>query len=132
MKRLLPPLLLGFGVAMALLIGKRMSTDAMAVVVGVAVGVAASVPTSLLLVALLRKERQPGRTEPPWRSDPLPPLYAPIQQQPNIIVVDPSKFASSGQQPVPLALPQADQEAGLRRLRVIGAEDEWRAPEWTR
>ena len=55
MKRLLPPLLLGFGIALALIIGKRMSTDAMAVMVGVAVGVAASVPTSLLLVALLAR-----------------------------------------------------------------------------
>jgi hypothetical protein len=34
-----------------------MSTDAMAVVIGVAVGVASSVPTSLLLMALLRRER---------------------------------------------------------------------------
>lgn len=131
MKRLLPPLLLGFGVAMALVIGKRMSTDAMAVVVGVAVGVAASVPTSLLLVALLRKERQSVRSEPPWRPDPLPPLYPPIQQ-PNIIVVDPSRMGLPGQHPVPLAAPEQGREGGLHRLRVIGADEEWSAPEWTR
>ena len=55
MKKAIPLLLLGFGVALAVIIGQRMSTDAMAVVIGVAVGVAASVPTSLLLVALLRR-----------------------------------------------------------------------------
>ena len=133
MKRLLPPLLLGFGVTLALIIGKRMSTDAMAVVIGVAVGVAASVPTSLLLVALLRKERQAMRSETAWHAEPvLPPLYPPMQQ-PNIIVVDPSKYALQGQQStVPLPLPEPAADAGLRRLRVIGADDEWSAPEWTR
>src|SRR5512135_2708118 len=59
MKKWLAPLMLGFGVAMAVIIGERMSTDAMAIVIGVAVGVAASIPTSLLLVALLRRERKP-------------------------------------------------------------------------
>jgi hypothetical protein len=136
LKRLLPPLLLGFGVALALIIGKRMSTDAMAVVIGVAVGVAASVPTSLLLVALLRKERQALRSETSWHADrPLPALYPPMQQ-PNIIVVDPSKYALQDQHAVPLppvvSSPEPGAEAGLRRLRVIGSDDEWSAPEWTR
>lgn len=131
MKRLLPPLLLGFGVALALIIGKRMSTDAMAVVVGVAVGVAASVPTSLLLVALLRRERQSWRTERPA------PSY-PAFQPPNIIVVDPSKYALPSQPAAsaPMPLPEPAQDGGLHRLRVIGADEEWStagsSAEWTR
>lgn len=44
MKYALPLLMLGLGVGLAVIIGQRMSTDAMAVVIGVAVGVAASVP----------------------------------------------------------------------------------------
>ncbi len=121
MKRWIIPLMLGFGVTMAVLIGKRMSTDAMAVVVGVAVGVAASVPTSLLLVALLRRERQSWRSEEP----PAPPPY-PAMQQPPVIVLNPADLARySGQSPyTPLPPPQLVDNGGLRRLRVVG-DDEW-------
>ena len=66
MKRVIVPVMLGFGVTLALVIGQRMTTDAMAVVLGVAVGVAASVPTSILLVALVRRAQREtgGRLEP--------------------------------------------------------------------
>ena len=64
MKKVLPLLMLGFGVALAVIIGQRMSTDAMAVVIGVAVGVAASVPTSLLLVTLCGAPQLPRRAAP--------------------------------------------------------------------
>ena len=76
MKKVVLPLMLAFGITLAAIIGQRMSTDAMAVVIGVAVGVAASVPTSLLLVALLRRERSGA-----WRSE--PPAAQP-QQLPNL------------------------------------------------
>ncbi len=50
MKRVL--ILLGaiFVVALAIVVGSRMSSDAMAVVVGVTCGVVASIPTSLLII----------------------------------------------------------------------------------
>jgi hypothetical protein len=60
-----------FAIALAVVVGKKMSAEAMAVVIGVVCGVAAAVPTSvLLLVVLNRNERQrhleqdrrPGRT----------------------------------------------------------------------
>src|SRR5512139_3591550 len=45
-----------FAVALAVVIGSRMSADAMAVLVGVVCGIGASVPTCLLLVwALVRR-----------------------------------------------------------------------------
>jgi hypothetical protein len=45
-----------FAVALAIVIGSRMSADAMAVLVGVTCGIGASVPTCLLLVwALVRR-----------------------------------------------------------------------------
>ena len=48
-----------FVVVLAIVVGKQMSTEAMAVVVGVVCGVAASIPTSvLLLVAFGRRDRQ--------------------------------------------------------------------------
>jgi len=57
MRRILIPMLFGFGVTLALAIGQRMTDDAVAVVLGMAVVVAASVPASVLLVALLRRLR---------------------------------------------------------------------------
>src|SRR5512143_1132613 len=49
---------LAFAVALAVVVGRRMSAEAMAVVVGIVCGVAASIPTSvLLLVVLTRRER---------------------------------------------------------------------------
>jgi len=48
-----------FAVALAVVVGKQMSTEAMAVVIGVVCGVAASIPTALLLVvAITRRDRQ--------------------------------------------------------------------------
>jgi hypothetical protein len=116
--------MLGFGVTLALIIGQRMSTDAMAVVIGVAVGVAASVPTSLLLVALLRRERSAYRIEPPAQ----PPAY-PQLQQPNIIVLNPAdllaKAGVDNRPYVPLPPPEYAADGGLRRLRVVGEEEDW-------
>jgi hypothetical protein len=127
MKKLIVPLMLGFGVVLAVIVGERMSTDAMAVVIGVAVGVTASVPTSLLLAALLRRERNAYRgeaLEPPRQHAAYPQL-----QPPNIIVLDPSQFGQRQAQSltghVPLPPVQLDQDAGLRRLRVIGNENDW-------
>jgi hypothetical protein len=48
-----------FAVALAVVVDKQLSPEAMAVVIGVVCGVAAGVPTSLLLlVVLTRRERQ--------------------------------------------------------------------------
>jgi hypothetical protein len=137
-KRLIPLILLGFGVALAIVIGQRMSTDAMAVVIGVAVGVAASVPTSLLLIALLRRERTLSggfRQEMPrdMQYDPyaaygrnLPPPQA------NVIVLDPSQFANmrNSQYQTPLPPPEYSPDGGMRGLRVVGSDDEWNGRDW--
>ena len=128
MKRVIVPVMLGFGVTLALVIGQRMTTDAMAVVLGVAVGVAASVPTSILLVALVRRSQREsgGRLEPAATAQA---AYAlPPQQQPNIIVLNPGDMlgqrnGQAGYLPQPPA--ELLQDAGLRRLRVVGDEDEW-------
>ena len=120
--------MLGFGVTLALVIGQRMTTDAMAVVLGVAVGVAASVPTSILLVALVRRAQREsgGRLEPAPAAQA---AYAlPPQQQPNIIVLNPGDMLGQRNgQSAYLPQPPVEllQDAGLRRLRVVGDEDEW-------
>ncbi len=63
MKRTLAIVGAVFAVALAVVIGNRMSADAMAVVVGVVCGVLASVPTSLLLIWALGRRGQPAGTE---------------------------------------------------------------------
>lgn len=129
MKKILALLVLAFGVTLAVIVGQRMSTDAMAVVIGVAVGVAASVPTSLLLVALLRRERAEGsRGETP----PAPAPYPQQFQPPNLIVLNPADLLGQ-RRDAPYLPPLPDgyaQEGGLRRLRVIGDDEEWDAGEW--
>jgi hypothetical protein len=53
---------------MAVGVSQRMSSDAMAVVIGVAAGIAASIPTSVLIVAILRSDSrtaQPEAFQPP-------------------------------------------------------------------
>jgi hypothetical protein len=128
MKRVIIPVMLGFGVTLALVIGQRLTTDAMAVVLGVAVGVAASVPTSILLVALVRRAQREagGRQEPSQVAQAgytLPP-----QHQPNILVLNPADLLGQRRgQPAYLPQPPVEllQDAGLRRLRVVGDEDQW-------
>jgi hypothetical protein len=125
-----PVILLGFGVALAIVIGQRMSTDAMAVVIGVAVGVAASVPTSLLLVALLRRERAEHRPPTGGEWGPYPPQLPP-QQPPNVIVVDPTQYAQNRNNngyPLPPTNGNGgsfNPDGGQRRLRVVGSSDDW-------
>lgn len=110
-------------ITLAVLIGQRMSTDAMAVVIGVVFGVAASIPTSLLIVAATRSPRP---REDPYRSvgpDPRPPA------QPNIYIVNPPTGTMLGSQPRPqlpepysFAMPTTVMPAE-RRYTIVGDDD---------
>jgi hypothetical protein len=124
MKKLLVPLLLGFGMALALIIGRRMSTDAMAVVIGVVVGVASSVPTSLLLVALLRRERAMPLAGGAERGGPAFGMQA---QPPSVVVLNASDLMGARQEAPQIPMPPVGlvQDGGLRRLRVVGDDEEW-------
>jgi hypothetical protein len=117
-RRLIPLLVLSFGITLAVVIGQRMSSDAMAVMIGVVVGVAASVPTSLLLVALVRRERS---GTPGWQQEP-PPAQLP---QPNFIVLNPADLGAARNAPAPMPPPNLQIDGGLRRLRVVGDDDDW-------
>ena len=73
--------LLAFVVTLALIIGWRLSDQAMAVIVGVVAGVAASVPTSLLVVWVATSGRQAfGSVQSPF-------VAAAPPAQPQVIVV---------------------------------------------
>ncbi len=59
MRQVVVVLGLVFAITLAVIVGRKMSTEAMAVVIGVVCGVAAGIPTSiLLLVAFTRRDRQ--------------------------------------------------------------------------
>lgn len=123
MKKIIVPVMLGFGVVLAVIIGQRMSSDAMAVVIGVAVGVAASVPTSLLLVALLRRQRVDDRH---WQA----PEYNQRQlPQPPVIVVNPGQWMTQGQQPMPMP-PAQMMDGGQRQISVVGDDGDQRSGGW--
>jgi hypothetical protein len=50
---------LAFAVALAVIVGRKMNTEAMAILIGIVCGAGASIPTTaLLVVLLLRRERR--------------------------------------------------------------------------
>ena len=75
--------LLTFVVTLAILIGWQLSNQAMAVMIGVMAGVAASIPTSLIVVWASLRSRQ----EPPASARPA--------AEPQVIIIQPSE-ASPG------------------------------------
>jgi hypothetical protein len=81
--------LVASSVALAIVVGQRLSAEAMAVIVGVIAGVAASIPTSLMIVWLATRqpaaERAPAAAPPPPAERPAPagqPRLVVIQQPP--------------------------------------------------
>ena len=84
---------LAFAVTLAVVIGNRLSDEALAVLAGAVCGVGAAIPTSLLIIAIMRRRDKPSEQ---WNN-----LHQshPHQQQgyyPPVIVVSPS---NSQQQP---------------------------------
>ena len=112
MKKVAIAAVIAFAVTLAVIIGQRMSTDAMAVVIGVACGVVASIPTSLLILAVSnrhgeREVRQQRRDYPP------------------VVVVNPGGNQPRYLQPPFQAPPMQAQERQFRerQFHVIGDED---------
>lgn len=106
MKKVATITLIAFAITLAIIIGKRMSTDAMAVVIGVGCGVLASIPTSLLILAVTnrRDERQVHRQ----------------LDYPPVVIVNPGNNQPRYlQPPFPTPLIQGQE----RQFRVIGDED---------
>lgn len=67
------------GVALLVyVVAERMSADAMAVVIGVVVGIAAAIPTSLLMLMLLGRRDDPTPTQ----------REEPRQQAPSVLIVN--------------------------------------------
>ena len=115
MKRLAIALLGAFVIVLAIVVGKRMSADAMAVVVGVVCGIGASIPTSLLMLFLLSRRQE---AEPPAP-------VAPAPQMPSIMIVSPPHGMLSPYGQAPTAYTQAPPNYmhGPRQFQMLGSDD---------
>jgi hypothetical protein len=61
-------ILLVFAVTLAIVVGNRLSTEAMAIVFGVAVGVAVGIPTSVLVAIMTRQAVGNSPVEHEWQA----------------------------------------------------------------
>lgn len=117
---------LAFCVTLAIVVGSRMSVDATALLVGVACGVLASIPTSLLLVWALgrRDQTYAGRNGGTGGG----------YQYPPVVVVNPGQGMSRPGWGQP-ALPAYDEmplPGGIRQYKIVGdAETPGRIPEYS-
>lgn len=121
MRRVLAVGIICFLMVLAAVIGQRMSTDAMAVVIGVLFGVAASVPTSLLVLAAARRSAAEANGSRSGGDRWLQEHWGTERAFPPVIVVaPPAQTASPASTLPPLAPPAADR----RRFRIVGADGE--------
>ena len=116
-------LVVAFVIALGVVVGLRMSSEAIAVLTGVIAGVAASIPTALLLMAVTRRreEEVEEADEREWYPEPR------RRQPPPVIVVTPGQMPqtmanyqpSYASYPAPLPPPSP-----RREFRVMGYDDD--------
>jgi len=97
-----------FGISLAVIVGTRMNTEAMAVLIGVVCGVAAGVPASIL-IALVTNRRAQSREYPMAQRD-----YPPV------VIVQPNQPSPAYTQ-LPY-LSSAYAPSMPREFRVVGQE----------
>jgi hypothetical protein len=107
--------LLAFVVTLAVVVGTRLSTDALAVVVGVACGVAAGIPMSVLILAALNRRADAGLARGATPGMPQPSSYPPV------VVIQGGTPASNNV--VPPYYPSSV-EAAPRRFRIVGGDEQ--------
>ena len=123
---------IAFSVTLAVIVGQRMSAEAMAVMIGVIAGVAASIPTSLIVVWFASRTTMP-------RTAPEAPMPAPAPRpaepaQPRIVVMAPAQpgpqlgyqnYAGYAAPAYPAYAPPALMQPALppRQFTVIGGTE---------
>ena len=114
MKRFLFIAGVAFTIALALVVGYRLSPDAMAIIVGIVCGVLASVPTTAILLWVLRqRDRQLEAQLVPMRAGHYPP----------VVVVNGHGTNGNGLAAPPPALMAKTTPPGTRDFKVIGQEN---------
>ena len=116
---------LGFFITLAVIVGQRLSSEAMAVMVGVVAGVAASIPTSLIVVWLATRTSVSRAPEPPTARTSL--ATEPRFNEPRIVVMtaQPPAGAQSYAGYAPTAYPAYAMPPALtpRQFTVIGGAE---------
>jgi len=112
------------GAGLAYVIGWRLETNTLAVILGVATGVAASVPTALLLLVILRRANRAN--SPPHPPEPPPPPTWDPAPRPNVLMLDLDALIQRrvAQTPIPPQYLQLGQPDADTPSRVVGRE-EW-------
>jgi hypothetical protein len=112
MKKFFAIIAIVFSVSMATVIGFRLSADAMAVIIGIVCGVLASIPTSVILVWVLRqRDKQYELQNGQMRQGQYPPV---------VVVNGNGTPSTSGMMPsAPLLTTGGN---GTRDFKVIGQE----------
>jgi hypothetical protein len=115
-----------FAITMAVLIGQRLSDQAMAVIVGSVVGVAASVPMAGVILWLTLRQREGTHTAPTYPR----PEYTHRDETPRMIVIQPQpNYAPpAGQYQSQTALPQIaaptmNYMRPMRDFKIVGQEE---------
>jgi hypothetical protein len=113
-----------FCVTLAVLIGQRLSDQAMAVIVGSVIGVVASMPMAALMLWMLIRQRELGTfSGASARRD-----YAANEEAPRMIVIQPQPYT-----PAPSQFPMINESSQLYTTgwddptRVVGGGDSRRA-----
>ena len=115
MRRVVVIVLLAFAVTLALVVGTRMSSEALAVVVGVACGVAAGIPMSVLIVVAMNRRTDAGLARHTTASSAQSASYPPV-----VIIQGGTPTPSNL---LPPFYPSAA-EAAPRRFRIVGEDDD--------
>lgn len=115
MKKFFVIVSVAFSVTLAVIIGYRISADAMAVIIGIVCGVLASIPTTVLMVWMVRQrdrqyELQAGQT-------------ARFGQYPPVVVVNGQGTNGYGMPTAPPPLLAGPPSPGGRDFKVIGQEN---------
>lgn len=102
-----------FAIVLAYVIGSRLSSEAIAVLAGSVCGVSAAIPTSLIILAVTRRngQKKENNTVTIPQSQPA---------MPQVVVVPPMQF----QQPQGLAPPSTWRNSQPREFNVVG-DEEW-------
>jgi hypothetical protein len=104
-----------FAVTLAVMVGNRLSEEALGVLAGAVCGVGAAIPTSLIVVAVSRRQGEggsSGRTR--MRED-----YEPRHAYPPVVVVSPANAQQRSHQPWN-ALPSSLSAPMDRHFKVVG------------
>lgn len=114
MKKFLLIVSIAFAISLAVVVGTRISADAMAVIIGIICGVVASIPTSVILVWVLRQRDKQMETQ-----------YGQMRnsQYPPVVVVNGQGQNGYGSTSAPPSLTSGVTPPGSREFKVIGQEN---------